>query len=117
MTFSGAVTGGMTVTNVARCGPPSSGSEYDIYVSGTVGDTPYTFVSRITPYTGPATYNTGHIFVVFSQQPLSPSTVWGNSGNLPARANVNGDTKSGTMEIDLSGAVNTVHVSGSWNCV
>jgi hypothetical protein len=116
MTFSGAVTGGMTVTNVARCGPPSSGSEYDIYVSGTVGNTPYTFVSRITSYTGPATYNTGHIFVVFSQQPLSPSTVWGNSGNLPARATINSDTKSGTMEIDLSGAVNTVHVSGSWNC-
>ncbi len=70
----------------------------------------------LTSYTGPATYNTGHIFVVFSQQPLSPSTVWGNSGNLPAKATINSDTKSGTLEIDLSGATNTVHVSGSWSC-
>jgi hypothetical protein len=116
ITLSGALQGPMTVTSMARCGPSTSGTEYDLYFSGTIGGTIYNFVGRIPSYKGPADYNTGQISVVFAQQPLATTSVWGNSGNVPAKATINADMKSGTMDITLSGASNTLHVSGNWVC-
>jgi hypothetical protein len=116
ITLSGALQGPMTVTSMARCGPTPSGSEYDLYFSGTIGGMIYNFVGRIPSYKGPADYNTGQISVVFAQQPLATTSVWGNSGNAPAKATINADMKSGTMDIILSGASNTLHVSGNWVC-
>ncbi len=112
--FSGAVRGSMAVTSIARCGPSTEGTEYDLYFSGTVDGVQYNFVARIPTYKGPASYN--QISVVFAQQPMSSTTIWGNSGNAPAQAIINGDVKSGTMDITLDGAANTVHVSGYWIC-
>ena len=106
----------MTVTSVARCGPSTSGTEYDLYFIGSVGGTQYTYVSRVPTYKGPATYGTGQVSVVFAQQPLSTTAVWGNSGNAPATVTINSDLKSGSMEVDLAGASNSVHVSGNWAC-
>jgi len=114
--FSGAVQGPMTVTSIARCGPSTAGTEYDLYFSGTIDGVQYNFVARIPVYKGPASYSTGQISVVFAQQPISAKTVWSNSGNAPAQATINGDVKSGIMDITLSGAANTVHVSGDWIC-
>ncbi|GAC1350337.1 MAG: hypothetical protein NVSMB27_31890 [Ktedonobacteraceae bacterium] len=116
ITLSGALQGPMTVTSMARCGPTPSGSEYDLYFSGTIGGRIYNFVGRIPSYKGPADYNTGQISVVFAQQPLATTSVWGNAGNAPAKATINADMKSGTMDITLSGASNTLHVSGNWVC-
>ena len=116
ITFSGAVKGDMTVTSLARCGPSTSGTEYDLYFIGSVGGTQYTYVSRIPTYKGPATYGTGQVSVVFAQQPLSTTAVWGNSGNAPATVTINSDLKSGSMEVDLAGASNSVHISGNWAC-
>ena len=114
--FSGAVHGSMAVTSMARCGPSTEGTEYDLYFSGTVDGVQYNFVARIPTYKGPASYNSGQISVVFAQQPMSATTVWGNSGNAPAQAIINGDVKSGAMDITLDGAANTVHVLGYWIC-
>ena len=114
--FSGAVQGPMTVTSIARCGPSTAGTEYDLYFSGTIDGVQYNFVARIPVYKGPASYSTGQISVVFAQQPISAKTVWSNSGNAPAQAIINGDTKSGIMDITLDGSANTVHVSGDWIC-
>ena len=116
ITFSGAVKGNMTVTSLARCGPSTSGTEYDLYFIGSVGGTQYTYVSRVPTYKGPATYGTGQVSVVFAQQPLSTTAVWGNSGNAPATVTINSDLKSGSMEVDLAGASNSVHISGNWAC-
>jgi len=116
ITFSGAVKGDMTVTSLARCGPSTSGTEYDLYFIGSVGGTQYTYVSRVPTYKGPATYGTGQVSVVFAQQPLSTTAVWGNSGNAPATVTINSDLKSGSMEVDLAGASNSVHISGNWAC-
>ncbi len=116
ITLSGALQGPMTVTSMARCGPTTSGTEYDLYFSGTSGGATYNFVARIPAYKGPADYNTGQISVVFAQQPIATAAVWGNSGNVPAKATINADTKSGTLDITLTGATNTLHVSGDWVC-
>jgi len=116
ITLSGALQGPMTVTSMARCGTTPSGTEYDLYFSGTIGGTIYNFVGRIPSYKGPADYNTGQISVVFAQQPIATTSVWGNSGNAPAKATINADMKSGTMDITLSGASNTVHIAGDWVC-
>jgi hypothetical protein len=116
ITFSGAVKGNMTVTSIARCGPSTSGKEYDLYFIGSVGGTQYTYVSRVPTYKGPATYGAGQVSVVFAQQPLSTTAVWGNSGNAPAAVTINSDLKSGSMEVDLAGASNSVHISGNWAC-
>ncbi|TMC42715.1 MAG: zinc-ribbon domain-containing protein [Chloroflexi bacterium] len=116
ITFSGAVKGDMTVTSLAKCGPSTSGTEYDLYFIGSVGGTQYTYVSRVPTYKGPATYGTGQVSVVFAQQPLSTTAVWGNSGNAPATVTINSDLKSGSMEVDLAGASNSVHISGNWAC-
>lgn len=116
MTFSGAVKGNMTVTSFTRCGPSTSGTEYDLYFIGTVGGTQYSYVSRVPTYKGAATYGTGQVSVVFAQQPLSATTVWGNSGNAPATVTINSDLKSGSMDVELAGASNAVHVSGNWTC-
>ena len=116
ITFSGAVKGDMTVTSLARCGPSTSGTEYDLYFIGSVGGTQYTYISRVPTYKGPATYGTGQVSVVFAQQPLSTTAVWGNSGNAPATVTINSDLKSGSMEVDLAGASNSVHISGNWAC-
>ena len=116
ITFSGAVKGDMTVTSLARCGPSTAGTEYDLYFIGSVGGTQYTYVSRVSTYKGPATYGTGQVSVVFAQQPLSTTAVWGNSGNAPATVTINSDLKSGSMEVDLAGASNSVHISGNWAC-
>jgi hypothetical protein len=114
--FSGAVQGTMAVTSIARCGVTTSGTGYDLYFSGMVGNTQYNFVSRIPAYNGPATYKTGQISVVFAQQPLTATTIWGNSGNVSATATINGDVKSGTLDITLAGQANAVHVVGNWVC-
>ena len=114
--FSGAVQGTMAVTSIARCGVTTSGTEYDLYFSGMVGNTQYNFVSRIPAFNGSATYKTGQISVVFAQQPLTASTIWGNSGNVPATTTINGDVKSGTLDITLAGQANAVHVVGNWAC-
>ena len=106
----------MTVTSMTRCGPTTTGTEYDLYFIGTVGGIQYTYVSRIPAYKGPDTYGSGQVSIVFAQQPLSTTTVWGNSGNAPAKMTINGDLKSGSMEVDLAGATNSVHVSGNWSC-
>gem|GEM_PF-6797611 len=116
LSFSGAVKGSMTVTSMTRCGPTTTGTEYDLYFIGTVGGIQYSYVSRIPAYTGPNTYGSGQVSIVFAQQPLSATTVWGNSGNAPAKMTINGDLKSGSMEVDLAGATNSVHVSGNWSC-
>ncbi len=114
--FSGAVQGSMNVTSFARCGPSTAGTEYDLYFSGTIDGVQYNFVARIPVYKGPASYSAGQISVVFARQPISATTVWGNSGNAPAQAIIYGDTKSGTMDITLDGSANKVHVSGYWVC-
>ncbi len=116
LSFSGAVKGSMMVTSMTRCGPTTAGTEYDLYFIGTVSGIQYTYVSRIPAYKGPNTYGTGQVSVVFAQQSLSATTVWGNSGNAPAKMTINGDLKSGSMEVDLAGATNSVHVSGNWSC-
>lgn len=116
LSFSGAVKGSMTVTSMTRCGPTTAGTEYDLYFIGTVGGIQYTYVSRIPAYKGPNTYGSGQVSVVFAQQSLAATAVWGNSGNAPAKMTINGDLKSGSMEVDLAGATNSVHVAGNWSC-
>ncbi len=110
--FSGAVTGRLTSPHITSCG--ASGSNYDLNVQGKVGGTQYNLVFRITAYKGAATYNTGQIFSALTQQPTSLTASWGNTGNSPATATIN--SKSGTLAITDTGALNSVRITGNWTC-
>ncbi|MEO8954780.1 MAG: hypothetical protein ABI396_13390, partial [Ktedonobacteraceae bacterium] len=112
--FSGAVTGRMTFTRITSCG--AAGSKYDVHVQGKVGGTQYDLVFKITAYKGAGTYNAGQMFSNLTQQPVSLTAAWVNTGNFPATATINSNIKSGTMAITVAGAINTVRITGNWTC-
>ena len=112
--FSGAVTGRLTSTHITNCG--AAGSNYDVNVQGKVSGTQYDLVFRITAYKGAGTYNAGQMFSNLTQQPVSLTTTWVNTGNSPATSTINSNIKSGTMAITVAGAFNTVRISGNWTC-
>lgn len=112
--ISGAVNGRLTAARISSCG--RAGLPYDVIVQGRVGGTHYDFVFRITAYHGAGTYGVGQIFANFTQQPVSLTATWATTGTQPTTATVSGTTKAGTMNITLTGASNTVHITGSWAC-
>jgi zinc ribbon protein len=114
LTLSGAVNGRLRATNVSRCG--ISGTQYDLLVQGKVGGTEYDLVFRVTNYHGASTYTAGQLFTNLTQQPVSATTTWVNAGNAQATATIHSNVKSGSMNVTVSGAVNTVHITGSWKC-
>lgn len=112
--FSGAVTGHLTSAHISNCG--AAGSNYDVNVQGKVGGTQYDLVFKITAYKGAGTYNAGQMFSNLTQQPVSLTAAWVNTGNFPATATINSNIKSGTMAITVAGAINTVRITGNWTC-
>lgn len=112
--LSGAVDGRLTSTRITRCG--TSGAEYDLSVQGKVGGTQYALVFRITSYNGAGTYSVGQMFASLTQRPISVTTTWATTGTQSATATIRSNTKDGTMALNLSGALNMVHISGSWAC-
>lgn len=114
LTLSGAVKGPLRATQVSRCG--ITGTQYDLLVQGKVGGTEFTLVFRVTNYHGAGTYTAGQLFTNLTQQPVSATTTWINAGNAQATATIHSNVKTGTMNVTVSGAINTVHITGSWKC-
>ena len=114
LTLSGAVNGRLRATQVSRCG--ISGTQYELLVQGKVSGTEYDLVFRVTNYHGAGTYTAGQLFTNLTQRPVSATTTWVNAGNAPATATIHSNVKIGTMNVTVSGAVNTVHITGSWKC-
>ena len=112
--LSGAVNGRLSTVKITRCGV--AGLPYDVLVQGKVGGTSYSLVFRITAYHGAGTYSVGQIFANFTQQPVSLTTAWATTGTQPTTATVGNTTKTGTMNITLTGASSTIHITGSWVC-
>ena len=114
LTLSGAVNGRLASTRVGKCGV--SGTQYDLLVQGKVGGTDYSLIFRINAYRGAGTYNSGEMFTSFTQQPVNVTTTWVNTGNVQATAIIHSNVKAGTMDVNATGVVNSVHITGSWRC-
>ena len=121
LTFSGAVIGQMTGSNVLTCGSDSSvagGMQYHVAVLGTVNGQQYAMTFAVYPYTHPNTY-TNLAFSFFEPvSSTSPTAQWRSSPGLGVSVTINSDGKSGTLEIGyVSSSTNaTAQVSGSWKC-
>ena len=121
LTFSGAVIGQMTGTNVLTCGSDQSvagGMQYHVAVLGTVNGQQYALTFGVYPYTNPGAY-TGSAFSFFGPAGGSSSiTQWRSSPDLGVSVTINSDGKSGSLEIGYvsSSAAGTAHISGSWKC-
>ncbi|MFL5624103.1 MAG: hypothetical protein ACJ788_00725, partial [Ktedonobacteraceae bacterium] len=116
LAFSGGANGQMDVTTYQSCGATNNGSQYNLTLQGKISGLQYNFFIRIAPYKGPGAYTTGQVFGGLSQQPVSITANWANTGNQNGNVSVNPDNKSGTLNVDMTGATNTVHVSGNWTC-
>ena len=121
LTFSGAVIGQMTGSNVLTCGSDPSvagGMQYHVAVLGTVNGQQYAMTFGVYPYTHPDTY-TNLAFSFFEPaSSTSPTAQWRSSPDLGVTVTINSDGKSGTLEIGYvsSSAKATAQVSGSWKC-
>jgi len=121
LTFSGAVIGQMTGTNVVTCGSVQSvtgGTQYHVAVLGTVNGQQYALTFGVYPYTRPDTY-TSSAFSFFGPSGSNSSVAqWRASPDLGISVTINSDGKSGSLEIGYisSSANTTAHVSGSWKC-
>jgi hypothetical protein len=121
LTFSGAVIGQMTGTNVLTCGSDQSvagGMQYHVAVLGTLNGQQYALTFGVYPYTRPDTY-TNSAFSFFGPAGSNSSIAqWRSSPDLGVSVNINSDGKSGSLEIGYvsSSAASTAHVSGSWKC-
>jgi len=126
LTFSGAVMGPMTVTNVVACGPGQSiagGQQYYVAIFGTVSGQQYGFTFTVYPYTDPRTGVMNHAPTVSSffgpAGEANSLTAWHASPNLGVNVTINNDGKSGTLDIgyvNSSNNNNTARVSGNWKC-
>ncbi len=121
LTFSGAVIGQMTGTNVLTCGSDQSvagGTQYHVAVLGTLNGQQYALTFGVYPYTHPDTY-TNSAFSFFGPAGSNSSIAqWRSSPDLGVSVTINSDGKSGSLEIGYisSSAASTAHVSGSWKC-
>ena len=121
LTFSGAVIGQMTGTNVLTCGSDQSvagGTQYHVAVLGTLNGQQYALTFGVYPYTRPDTY-TSSAFSFFGPSGSNSSVAqWRASPDLGVSVTINSDGKSGSLEIGYisSSANTTAHVSGSWKC-
>ena len=121
LTFSGAVIGQMTGTNVLTCGSDQSvagGMQYHVAVLGTVNGQQYALTFGVYPYTRPDTY-TSSAFSFFGPSGSNSSVAqWRSSPDLGVSITINSDGKSGSLEIGYisSSAAGTAHISGSWKC-
>jgi hypothetical protein len=121
LTFSGAVIGQMTGTNVLTCGSDQSvagGTQYHVAVLGTLNGQQYALTFGVYPYTRPDTY-TNSAFSFFGPSGSNSSVAqWRASPDLGVSITINSDGKSGSLEIGYinSSANTTAHVSGSWKC-
>ncbi len=121
LTFSGAVIGQMTGTNVLTCGSDQSvagGTQYHVAVLGTLNGQQYALTFGVYPYTRPDTY-TSSAFSFFGPSGSNNSVAqWRASPDLGVSVTINSDGKSGSLEIGYisSSAASTAHVSGSWKC-
>jgi hypothetical protein len=121
LTFSGAVIGQMTGTNVLTCGSDQSvagGTQYHVAVLGTLNGQQYALTFGVYPYTRPDTY-TSSAFSFFGPSGSNNSVAqWRSSPDLGVSVTINSDGKSGSLEIGYisSSAASTAHISGSWKC-
>jgi len=121
LTFSGAVIGQMTGTNVVTCGSDQSvagGTQYHVAVLGTLNGQQYALTFGVYPYTRPDTY-TNSAFSFFGPAGSNSSiTQWRSSPDLGVSVTINSDGKSGSLEIGYvsSSTAGTAHISGSWKC-
>src|SRR6266568_4099907 len=102
LTFSGAVIGKMTDTNVLTCGSDQSvagGMQYHVAVLGTLNGQQYALTFGVYPYMRPDTY-TNSAFSFFGPAGSNSSIAqWRSSPDLGVSVTINSDGKSGSLEI------------------
>jgi hypothetical protein len=119
VTFSGAVSGPLSINTVNLCGPTQSTTEYNVDASGTINGTAYEFAIIIPQYKGPGNYsstgNTATAAISLTNINESSQT-WGSLG-LQGSAIVNSDGQSGTISATIVNASQAQEqVSGTWAC-
>ena len=124
--FSGSVSGQMTVARFAACGPITVAengiqvSEYVGVAMGTIGAKAYEFLFGAFPYNKPDTYQS--IEVIGRLTDTGTSQVWQDIlAAAPGTITVNAGGKSGSLSITMPQSEptidpnNTVKVTGSWS--
>jgi hypothetical protein len=124
--FSGAVSGQMTVVQFAACGPVTvteNGLQVKEYVGaavGTIGTTPYQFIFGAFPYNNPGTFQS--VEVVGRLTDTGGNQVWQDIlAAAPGTITVNADGKSGSLNITMPKSAptvdpnSTVKVTGTWS--
>ncbi|HEU0000328.1 MAG TPA: zinc-ribbon domain-containing protein [Ktedonobacteraceae bacterium] len=124
--FSGSVSGQMTVARFAACGPVTvaeNGIQVKEYVGvamGTIGAKAYEFLFGAFPYNNPGTYQS--IEVIGRLTDTGTNQAWQDIlAAAPGTITVNADGKSGSLSITMPQSEptidsnNTVKVTGSWS--
>src|SRR5258708_29199161 len=104
----------MDIKTNQNCGTASNNTQYKLTHQGKISGSQYNFFIRIAPYKGSGSYTKGQVFSGLSQQPVSITAKWENTGNQIATASLNPGNKSGTLNVGLAGTTSTVHIAGSW---
>lgn len=117
-TFSGSLTGPMTITSFPTCGSVKNGS-YVLTVNGKIKGTSYQLSITIKPYNGARTY-TSHASISLTHNAGTKSSVLANDGHLSEKISITQNGKVGTITTDLVGVnqqgPGRVHVTGNWTC-
>ncbi|HZS78698.1 MAG TPA: zinc ribbon domain-containing protein [Ktedonobacteraceae bacterium] len=117
-TFSGSLTGPMTITSFPTCGSVKNGA-YLLTVNGKIKGTAYQLSITIKPYNGARTY-TSHASISLAHNAGTKSTALANDGHLSEKIAITHNGKAGTITTDLVGVSQQgparVHVVGNWTC-
>lgn len=124
--FSGSVSGQMTVVQFAACGPVTVSEngiqvkEYAGVAMGTIGAKAYEFLFGAFPYNNPGTYQS--IEIIGRLTDTGTNQAWQDIlAAAPGTITVNADGKSGSLSITMPQSEptidsnNTVKVTGSWS--
>lgn len=124
--FSGSVSGQMTVARFAACGPVTIAekgvqlTEYAGVAMGTIGAKTYEFIFGAFPYNNPGTYQS--IEIIGRLTDTGTNQAWQDIlAAAPGTITVNADGKSGSLSITMPQSEptidsnNTVKVTGNWS--
>src|SRR5712692_1469705 len=124
--FSGTVSGRMTVAQFVACGPitvSENGLQVKEYVGmalGTIGAATYKFIFGAFPYNNPGTFQS--VEVVGRLTDTGGNRVWQDIlAAAPGTITINADGKSGSLSITMPESTptidpnNTVKVTGTWS--
>jgi hypothetical protein len=118
--FSGPISGPLSVSAVNVCGQQSGTQTYEVDVNGSVNGTAYELTILIPQYHGQNTYSTAGASATAAVSLLDPgngATLWASQGQ-PGSITINSGGTSGKLTATLMNAKGQKQeqVSGAWSC-